>query len=138
MADFEFRKMTTGNVPEIQEFTADTALEAGDIAVIDGDGEAEKVADGTAAIDLVLVLADAEADDTGVPCIWLDPTVVIEGTFTGTLGDVGDQCAIKVDTNVITVEPVAASQPAQFVIRDIVDATAQTVLLVRTTEDKVT
>lgn len=139
MGDFTFRRMTTGNVPELDAITnGTTALEDGDIASIDGDGLLAKVTDGSALEDLVLVLGAADASEANVPVIWLDNTVVIEGTFTGTLGDVGDKVAIRVATNVITVEPVAASQPAQFVIRRIIDATAKTVELTRFTGDKVT
>lgn len=139
MADFVFRKMTTGNVAELYAIDNGAgALEDGDIASVDSSGQLAKVTNGSALEDLVLVRGDAAANLTDVPVIWLDNTVVIEGTMKGTLGNVGDVVAIDVTSGVITVEAKGAGNPAQFVIRKIVDSTAKTVQVTRFTGDKVT
>ena len=129
--DFRIVKSLVGDTYEIKYGTADEALEEGDICNFDTDGELEKVGNDADEQDLVIVLADAEADETGVPYVWLDPWIEIEGTAKGTVGKVGDWQSIDVDTNVITVETSTLQSTAQFVIRSIEDATNKTVRLTK-------
>ena len=127
MGDFTFRKMSRGSFPEVEYFTADVALEAGDLAILDGDSELEKITDGATAFDIYLVLQDAAANETEVGAIYLDEDMILETTFTGALIAVGEEVAVRVASGVITVEAKGASQPTQFLLTKIVDATAQTV-----------
>jgi|SRR6056297_1131163 len=129
--DFRVVKSLVGDTYEIKYGTADEALEEGDICNFDTDGELEKVDDNDTATDLVIVLEDAAADATGVPYVWLDPWIEIEGTAKGTVGKVGDWQSIDVTTNVITVETSTLQSTAQFVIRSIEDATNKTVRLTK-------
>ena len=123
MADFKYIKSLTGNAPEIQTAVADAALEEGDICHFDADNELSKLADGGFEVDIVLVLADADADETGVPYIWLDSWIVIEGTVKGTQGDVGDLYHIDVTTNVQKFEAATIWAGKQFINRKNVSST---------------
>jgi hypothetical protein len=117
-ADFKIVKSLVGDTYEIDYATADEALEAGDLCNFDGDNELEKVDDNATETDLVIVLTDADADATGIPFVWLDPWILIEGTAKGTVGDVGDWQSIDVTSNVIKVETSTLQSTAKFVIRD--------------------
>lgn len=128
MADMRFVKTLWGDSPDMDTATADEALEAGDIGNFDADSEIEKIDADATESDLVLVLQDADADETGVQFMWLDPGVVIEGTMTGTLGDVGDLVGVDIDTGACVF---GGAGPAKFQIRKIIDATAKTVQCVR-------
>lgn len=132
MADFKIVKSLVGDTYEIKYATADEALEEGDICNFDGDGELEKVDDDADEQDLVIVLADADTDETDVPYVWLDPWIEIEGTYTsaGTLGDVGDLLKIDVTNNVITMEAATAAL-GRFMLREITDSTNETIRVVR-------
>jgi hypothetical protein len=116
--DFRIVKSLVGDTYEICYGTADEALEAGDICNFDGDSELEKVDDDADEHDLVIVLEDAEADQTDVPYVWLDPWILIEGDFKGTMGDVGDIAKLDVTTNEIQLEPTTAAL-GRFMIREI-------------------
>lgn len=129
MGDFRVVKSLIGHAPEIEYATADEALEEGDLANFDSDNELEKVDDNDVAIDLVIVLQDAAADETNVPFIRLDPWVLIEGTAKGTVGQIGSMQSIDVTTDVITVETSTLPSTGRFKIRKVVDATAKTVQL---------
>jgi hypothetical protein len=132
MGDIRFVKTLWGNAPEMDTATADEALEEGDIANFDGDSELEKIDADATEWDLVLVMEDADADQTGVQFMWIDPGVVLEGVMAGTLGDVGDLVGIDVNSNVCEF---GGGGPAMFMIRKIVDATTQTIQAVRVYKD---
>lgn len=122
MADFRYVKSLVGNTPEMGTATADAALEAGDICHFDADNELSKLADGGFETDIVLVLADAEADEEDIPYIWLDSWIVIEGDVKGTQGDVGDYYHIDVTSNVMKFEAATIWAGKQFMNRKNVDA----------------
>ena len=132
--DFRIVKSLVGDTYEIKYGTADEALEEGDICNLDASGELEKVGNDADEQDLVIVLADAEADETGVPYVWLDPWIEIEGTYTaaGTLGDPGDLLKVDVTSNVITMEAATAAL-GRFMLREIVDTTNETIRVTRIT-----
>jgi len=130
MGDCIFRKASYGTTPDVEYATADEALEEGDLVNFDGDGEMEKLDDAADEVDIALVLADADADDTDVPYVWLGPDVLIEGAM-GTLGKVGELVAVDVTSNVITFTAAPAGGPARFIIRKIVDSTNKKVLVSR-------
>lgn len=109
MADFRIVRSLVGDTYEIRYGTADEALEEGDICNFDADGELEKVDNDAAEQDLVIVLADADADETDVPYVWLHPWIEIEGLMTGTVGDVGDIVKLDVTTDVIKFEATSAA-----------------------------
>lgn len=131
MGDFRIVKSLIGDLPDHDTATANEALEEGDICNFDGDSELEKVDDQDTADDLVIVLADASADETGVPFQWLDPWILLEGTASGTLGDVGDLQEISVDTNVITVAAATGETLKKFMIRKIINASTKKVWVTR-------
>lgn len=131
MADFRIVKSLIGETYEIHnDGVAAEALEAGDIGNFTS-STIEKVDDNDTASDLVLVLADADSGGTGVPYVWLDPWILIEGTAKGTVGGVGSMQSIDVTSSVITVETSTLQSTAQFRLRKVVDATAKTVQLTR-------
>lgn len=107
--DFRVVRSLVGDTWEIRTGTADEALEAGDICNFDGSSELEKVDDDADEQDLVLVLEDAEADDTGIPYVWLHPWIEIEGLMKGSVGDVGDIVKLDVDSNDIKFEATSAA-----------------------------
>jgi len=109
MADFRIVRSMLGTTYDIRYATADEALEEGDICNFDGDGELEKVDNDASEQDLVIVLEDADADQTDVPYVWLMPWIEIEGLMTGTVGDVGDIVKLDVTTDVIKFEATTAA-----------------------------
>lgn len=132
MADFRIVRSLVGDTYEIKYATADEALEAGDICNFDTDNELEKVDDNADEHDLVIVLADADANEEDVPYVWLDPWIEIEGTAGGTLPEVGDLLKIDVTGNDIELED-ATGDLARFMLREIVDSSDKTIRAVRIT-----
>lgn len=131
MGDFRLVKSLVGDTVEIHnDGVAAEALEEGDLGNFTS-STIEKVDDNDTASDLVLVLAAAASGGTGVPYVWLDPWVEIEGVAKGTVGGLGAMQSIDVTTNVITVETSTLQTTAQFRLRSVENATTKVVRLTR-------
>lgn len=129
MGDFRIVKSLVGDTYEIHnDGTAAEALEEGDLGNFTS-STIEKVDDNDTATDLVIVLADADSGGTGVPYVFLDPWIEIEGTAKGTVGGIGSMQSIDVSTNVITVETSTLQSTGRFRLRSIEDATNKIVRL---------
>jgi hypothetical protein len=123
MGDMKVVKSMVGDTWEIRDDgIANEVLEEGDLCNFDADGELEKVDDGDTAHDLAIVLEDTVADQTGVKYVMVEPWLEIQGTQTGTIGDVGELLEIDIDTAACTVAP-ATGKLARFKITKVIDAT---------------
>lgn len=132
MGDIKVIKSLVGDTYEIQTGIANETLEAGDLCNFDANSELEKVDDGDTAQDFAVVLEDAEADQTGVRYVWADPWILLEGTQTGDIGEVGELLEVDIDSSTCTVAP-ATGALARFVIRSVEDEANKVVRFTRIT-----
>lgn len=125
MGDFRLVKFDGAGGPVFEDRPLGGTVEEGDIAHWDSNALV-KVADDEAADQLFLCMEAGDSGDT-ISAMRITRETIIEGTQTGTIGDVGDAMGFDVTAGVITFDPAATAANEHFEVYRVVDATAKTI-----------
>jgi len=120
MGDFRLVKVESAGGPVFEQRPLGGTVEEGDIAHWDAN-ELVKIGDDEASDQLFLCMEGGDDGDT-VTVMRITRETIIEGTQTGTIGDIGDAMGFTLDGADLLFDPAATAANEHFEVYRVVDA----------------